>query len=204
MRRWRNRLSEWLQVNPTNPLNCYLIPPLKTIVLDYSYEETLIVVATCEKDNKESFICWSLCPNIDKSWVCWENSQDLPCFYQPPVLGIGSNHSLLVASEHHEGLKILHNHMEEHSQWNELSKMMDPLLFRGIRQMRVLGDRTYFFGVKIRAPSFQSFVSTALGISEPKILTPPTYVIDATLFAIPAHVGTSFESDMDTTISGVL
>lgn len=189
------RVWDWLKKQEYHDLP----PPLVEIVLAYSYTETLFVVGGFSRECPSTPPFFSFCPGLDQNWVRWEHPNIRPNY--PLSVAVKTDHSILLAAGLFHDLGIFFHPSGEHAnQWrvsncNEIKNLLER-----IRSMVILKERTYLLGTKITPYTEPCLVS----LEEAKILKEPPTLLEATLFAVPPGIGTSFDSKTDTTLSGVL
>lgn len=199
---WNIRFLDWLN-QTSNPLDS-LLPPLIDIVLEYAYVDTLILLHNDK--------CISFCPGLDKEWLIWPVSSNLPddCSSHACAVGcLGS--SLAVACCNGDRSVLLHHSkvQKPNNQWKPLHSHLQDCL-HSIEHILKLENRNYYIGTigttigTMAFGFFPSFVSSSHLDNVFKILTPPPPISHSTALVVPPRLGNSFDCEVDTTISGVM
>lgn len=208
---WNVRVNEWLKENKENPFNG-LLPPLVEIVLRYAYTETLLVLHGWLRNGTryESSDYLSFCPSLDKAWLVWKrgSTATLPSLFSSLTRTI-SDTNLVVRSGNADGLFTMekvpsplachHCTIVRPSPWQLHKRIPD------IQQVVILEERSYFLADSVFVSASAGTLESGEEVMEYKNLTPPppTYM-DRTILSIRSNLGSSFEHDMDTTVSGVM
>lgn len=193
------RVREWLKQQ-----NYHILPTaLLDIVLGYSYMETILVVVS-QFPHPSIFL--SFCAGLDEKWMLWDQPY---VRLSHPVTVVNKDRSIVVSSSVAGDLAIFQHGVIEKSQNNWNREDWPQKFLYSILHMGVLQDRVYLLGVENSYPWGSCFISfptrsTSKGDLEVKVLRSPLLLKSAMFIVVPPGKGKSFETDVDTTISGVV